>query len=290
MRHAAVSRALAALVLGLGDDRLRRFGVDRWALPEAAPRAGCDNFPETGGNACDQGAGLAAPSAGVQCAARIAGVGRHGRGSMQPTMEVRWFGRAAVPADVERWFLDAELPPEREARRVDRYLVALPGDAVGVKVRQGRLEAKVRAAEGGLARWHGRLAGRVEAWRKWSLRLAEGDAALAAIEAGAADWLGVAKERRARHYAVTAERPARPTPVAARPAGGCTLELTRLEVGAQAWWTLGFEAFGADGAGAGQLDLVVAHVVARAAAPPPDLSATVSCGYPAWLRLVADAG
>ena len=209
---------------------------------------------------------------------------------MQPTMEVRWFGRAAVPADVERWFLDAELPPEREARRVDHYLVALPGDALGVKVRQGRLEPKVRAAEAGLVRWHDRLAGRVEAWRKWSLRLAEGDAALAAIEAGAADWLGVAKERRARHYAVTAEQPARPTPMAARPGRGCTLELTRLEVRGQRWWTLAFEAFGADVAGAGDLDLVVAHVVDRAAAPPPDLSATVSCGYPAWLRLVAAAG
>src|SRR5262245_9360882 len=100
---------------------------------------------------------------------------------MQPTVEVRWFGRAAVPADVERWFLDAELPPAREARRVDRYLVALPGDALGVKVRQGSLEHKVRAAEAGLARWHDRLAGRVEAWRKWSFRLAESDAALAAI-------------------------------------------------------------------------------------------------------------
>ena len=52
--------------------------------------------------------------------------------NMQPTMEVRWFGRAAAPADVERWFLDAELPPECEARRVDHYLGALPGDALSI--------------------------------------------------------------------------------------------------------------------------------------------------------------
>jgi hypothetical protein len=194
-----------------------------------------------------------------------------------------------VPAEVERWFRDSEKKPELE-RRVDHYFSALPGDALGIKVRQGNLEHKLRSAEGDPARWHDRIAGCVEQWRKWSFRLAADDAAQAAIAAGEADWLRVEKSRWSRKYAVTADRRVEPTPVVVRVDQGCTLELTLLVVKEQEWWTLGFEAFGAEGALRDHLDLVVAHVISQARKQPPDLVATASCGYPCWLRRIADAG
>jgi hypothetical protein len=68
----------------------------------------------------------------------------------------------------------------------------------------------------------------------------------------------------------------------ARPDGGCSVELsalTRGGRGGEPWWTVCFEAFGADPVAV--LERVVPFVLGEAA--PPALDADHTQDYPAWL-------
>ncbi len=64
------------------------------------------------------------------------------------------------------------------------------------------------------------------------------------------------------------------------PARGCNVELTRVSVGTEVWWTLGFEAFG-------KLETIesdpraVAQELARR--NPPALGDAIRASYPLWL-------
>lgn len=170
------------------------------------------------------------------------------------TAEVRWFCRGPLPDAVAAWF-DAHGPASPVERRTDHYLA--PTDpALGVKVRDGRIEAKRREAV--LATVH--AGARVERWTKWSFPLAGG----AYPDAG---WVAVEKARRQRGARVDA--------------GTCGMELTTAQVGGAAWWTVGLEAVGPDPAAA------LAAGAARWLAAPPPLGAPL--GYPAWLLQQSEA-
>jgi hypothetical protein len=212
---------------------------------------------------------------------------------MLPSVEVRWFGRGAIPEVITDWFYQAELPPESESNRDDYYLRLAGIETIGVKLRQGNIEQKVRQqppASGGL---HPFAEGQVEHWRKWSFKLNEHDANLDAIANGDADWVRVAKERLLRKYAITDGQVVTQVRIGDRPAEGCNLELTRIRVGGDAvsplaaaeWWTIGFESFGTETAIADHLRMVVKHVFSKTQALP--LRAEASYGYPHWLNLLA---
>ena len=178
--------------------------------------------------------------------------------------EVRWFGRGEIPDAIESWFagLTSASPdgpdPETETR-TDRYL-APTSDALGVKLREGQVEAKRRdavlaplaAVVDGLAESVGEA--EVELWTKWSFPLAE-----AVDEIGDA-WVAVAKARRQRH------------------ADECALELSRLEVEGEAWWSVCLEASGPDP------NAALAGAARRWLATAPPLPESQALGYPAWLR------
>jgi hypothetical protein len=111
-----------------------------------------------------------------------------------PTAEVRWFGPGAIPPAIRNWFRSGERQPLAEPVRVDHYL-CLPGiDALGVKIRQGRIEIKQRTSQQGIVQFQERIAGLVEHWLKWSLELAVDDAAITAELTSQPDWLAVQKE------------------------------------------------------------------------------------------------
>jgi hypothetical protein len=180
----------------------------------------------------------------------------NGNGSITrlATVEARWFGDGPVPAALVDWF-EAPGDVRHEEARTDRY-VRLPGvEAVGVKQRAGRFEIKARRA-GPTARvvWAGRTAP-LERWLKWS-------APPAALGDDAVPPMDVDKRRRLR----------------ALP--GVQVELAALEVAGRAAWT-----FGLEGAGAADVEAVLASAWA-AAAPVPAIA--VAGGYPAWLDRLVD--
>ena len=168
------------------------------------------------------------------------------------TAEVRWFGRGEVPAEVEAWFIGFGPEPSTETR-TDRYL-SPTSDALGVKLREGQVEAKRRDATlGPLA--VGKVRATVEAWTKWSFGLAE------ATEDLGDEWVAVAKARRQRHVS------------------GCALELSRVEVGGVAWWSVCLEASGSDP------ESSLADAARQWLATAPALPESQASGYPAWLRM-----
>ncbi len=173
---------------------------------------------------------------------------------MEPyrTVEARWFRPGEIPGEVDAWF-DALGPAVQTEARTDRYLDPA-SDALGVKLRQGSVEAKRRTAVLG-AISAGTIRARVEAWAKWSFPLAvPGDAPVAG-------WAEVAKRRRQRY------------------ASGCALELSRLTIRGEAWWSVCLEAAGPDAASA--LTLMARRWLGADGAP--SLAEADAMGYPAWL-------
>jgi hypothetical protein len=123
----------------------------------------------------------------------------------------------------------------------------------------------------------------MEHWRKWSLELAQPSCPLTNICIPAAAWIGVQKERRLRRYQVTSDGEVLALSGGFPSAGECSLELTRIRLGAQEWWSLGFEAYGDEATLRDHLLLVADHVLSEN--QPPILDADHSYGYPKWLGI-----
>ena len=185
---------------------------------------------------------------------------------MEPyrTAEARWFQRGEVPADVRAWF-DALGPAVEPESRTDRYL-APASAALGVKLREGQLEAKRRTGTGApLA--VGRSEASVEGWAKWSFELAAAPEPAAELAAADAGWVAVRKTRWQRHREA------------------CALELARVEVGGEPWWSVCLEATGPDG-DARRDALAQAAREWLGAEGAPALPASDAQGYPAWLLAI----
>jgi len=215
---------------------------------------------------------------------------------MFPTVEIRWFKRGQAPQEVVAWFHHGEGRVDRRPQRVDHYLTIRPPGTLSVKFREGRIEVKQRFLRREPIRFHQRVTGIVEHWRKWSFELANAPRACAGVgtPAGVAtpagSWTPVRKERRLLTYRLTADRrvvPATaPSPHSNARDQGCVMELTAVVAAEQDWWTLAFEAFG-DESGLEDVLLDVARAVLRAREPPV-LNAAESRGYAHWLRMAAE--
>ena len=186
------------------------------------------------------------------------------------TAEVRWFRPGALPGPVALWFgaLGEPVAPES---RTDRYL-APTSDALGVKLREGRLEPKRRSGTGGLLQ-AGRAQATVGTWAKWSFPLADPDPlGSGPAEADRGEGLvAVSKTRRQRHVAAGG--------------GSCALEIAEVEARGARWWSVCLEASGPDAAARRAALDAGAAWLARPDAPA--LPAEAAMGYPAWLRSLA---
>ena len=189
------------------------------------------------------------------------------------TLELRWFGRGPIPAATQAWFDALPGLPEAEDERVDCYLGTETADGLGVKLRDGALEIKQRLSRSGTTIVAAHCAGRPEGWRKWRFLLAR-QSERAATEGG---WLSVPKRRQLRRYRLVDGDPL-PADGDAEADAVCRLELSRIELDGEEWWTLGLES----PAGAQGLMLGVAHgLLNRDGAPV--LPAQACRSYPAWL-------
>jgi hypothetical protein len=177
---------------------------------------------------------------------------------------------------------------ERFPCREDHYLRLTDAPTLGIKLREGRIEIKQRVRNYGMVRLHDRVTGMLEHWRKWSFQLAEARGALLSIAVPAASWIPVRKDRMLRTYRLTVDRSVVPVLALESLRQGCEMELTRVHVAEQSWWTLAFEAFGDESILQEQLVLVAQHVLA--ADEPPSMNAPESRGYADWLGRIAQKG
>jgi hypothetical protein len=194
------------------------------------------------------------------------------------TCEMRWFLEGVPPAAVEEWFAAGR--PRAEPWREDRYLI-LPGVAdMGIKAREGRLEIKGRTAVLGTHAIAPGIEGIAERWCKWS-----NDMAFAEHLCGPSNQqsIVVGKERVQRHFLL--ERWAQETAERAPDRRGFSLELTRIRLTKDAYWSLGIKAAPANDPTL-LVDLLRAQrdVLQGFPLPPPQAR---SHSYPRWLSDLA---
>jgi hypothetical protein len=197
---------------------------------------------------------------------------------MVDTVEMRWFFDSP-PLDLSRELHD----PTEHQQRTDWY--NMPGNPrCSIKLREGRLEAKLRTASLG-PRQLAPLEGYLEAWRKWSLDFP--DAAVPTpSELNAANWIAVHKQRALKRFEVDGPRV---KAALTRPNNGCEFEMTQLSIGNQTYWTVGFEAVGPPGSLEANLRRVVQHVTAEGGLELR-FDCTNSFSYAQWLAELPPSG
>jgi len=196
------------------------------------------------------------------------------------SLEVRWILPGQLAGAVRGWF--GRFPAETRVVE-DTYLLDphLPG--LSVKVRGGRaLEVKAYRGSPGPLELAGCARGRLESWQKWSFPHGP-----AGHDSGdRAGWRPVSKRRRISWFsqATGAGVPG----LGGEP--GCAVELTEVDVGGEAWWTLGFEATGPAEALRSELDAAAALVFGQALPGGVELGMDNSRSYAQWLRRRPGAG
>lgn len=201
---------------------------------------------------------------------------------MFPTTEVRWFLPGVVPDRVWQWFDGQTQVPTGQPPRTDYYLRIAYGDALGIKLREGRIEVKQRQAQLGAVRFGKSATGHVEQWCKWSFPLAEAESNMSELGDGLSSWIGVHKERKVRTFQVQdgAVIDASGTMFLEQ---GCAWEVAQVHLDKTAvpWWSVGFEAFGTEAERLALFRIVVAYCLGIADAPL--LALRDSYSYPRWM-------
>jgi len=203
---------------------------------------------------------------------------------MFPTTEIRWFFPGSWSAQLFAWLNDTgHLFPEPV--RTDWYLP--PTDpALGVKVRQGRVEAKRRAGTPMPVVFGPKTAGQIEKWVKWSFSGA--DTAAEITVDSPPGWTAVEKRRFTCGFDPAARDSFVPATVGAIGSAACRIELTAVRAKGQQWWTFGLEA---DGLQPDRAELIIPAALAALCHhdAAPSLPARSSFGYARWLLALADS-
>jgi len=197
---------------------------------------------------------------------------------LYPSVEIRWFFPGPPDRGLVAWFNQSHTAVG-VGQRTDYYLLGV-GEALNVKLREGRVEVKQRRWQRPAFMVNMRARGVMEAWTKWAFDLAEGDEALRVAAQDPACWLPVHKHRRQRTFITELDEITETAP-GSYPSRGCSAELTVLRVSEQEWHTLAFEAFGA-GDLPGRLHSVSDYLLD--ADLPRSLREADSMGYPAWIE------
>ena len=198
--------------------------------------------------------------------------------SIVDTTELRWFFAGPLPPSVHEWFAGSSGVAEQ---RCDTYLLDGRCD-VGVKRRFGEtLELKVRQSVDARIELDEGLAGRTEAWRRWSP--AEG-----LVEDGSERrWVDVQKSIVKRRFSVAG------TEIAFSPqmtGAGCDVEIVDVTVAAVRGWSFAFAAFGP--LATRTEALLASWQTLETATPRPDqfrLATGRAMGYPEWLALTVSS-
>jgi hypothetical protein len=208
---------------------------------------------------------------------------------MFPTVEVRWFFKGVVPAEVGEWFRSHGVEAEEQPARVDHYLRIVEGDFLGIKLREGRFEVKQRYGQQTIVRFGSQTEGCVEQWRKWSFELAQTSDIDAVLNGDSSKWISIKKKRKIHTFCGIDLQPVRNLSSCGSPERGCTWEIANVKVvgSEDAWWSMGLEAFGKENELWNTLVTVADRILSLASAPAFKIEH--SYGYPSWLQQVGQA-
>lgn len=207
---------------------------------------------------------------------------------MQVSAELRWFWRDE-PTAVNEWFGNSAIHGQVAAGggkdpRIDEYL-SDPGEGeLGIKLRGGKdgveIKGLVQACANRLQ--VGPFCGPMEIWTKWTHQtLALNPSSL--IKTQKLRWVRKFDTTGSSCKEIALDQSEKPTPDRELPKRGCNVELTRIRIAHEDWWTFAFEAFA-------ELSNVVDSLrdVAQVLADrdPPTLPQGLVASYPKWLRTV----
>ncbi|MCB0560692.1 MAG: hypothetical protein H6573_29480 [Lewinellaceae bacterium] len=214
---------------------------------------------------------------------------------MYPSCEVRWFFSTA-PEQLAAWFASKNMFFDglSTPKRVDHYLLVANGKNIGIKLREGNIEAKQLIKVPG--EWHFpelNTSGQIEHWIKWSFQLDEADVlSRQIIHEGQDKWIAVEKERLGYIYHFQENGANSQVPMGEWVAEGCQVELTRIEIRGKTYQTFGLEAFSDSGQmernlkrGAETVFPLLGQWCAKTENSPDGLGFSKACSmsYPAFL-------
>lgn len=193
--------------------------------------------------------------------------------------EVRWFYHEPRPESILNWFCtNKSLSPEDP--RMDHYLVFPGSESVGIKIREGKFEAKALRGASEIVQYPYNISGRSECWIKWSYEKEAVKTWVQAILSESHGWVDVTKVRWLRKFSLDHPELLEVSDDE-RPKEGCNVELTQLTIAGEEWWSFAFEAFGEPGQVREYLQKVAEHFFSIH--PPILFQAINSCPYPVWL-------
>jgi hypothetical protein len=203
---------------------------------------------------------------------------------MQVSAEIRWFWPSMPPSGLEEWFMSVDAhgcTPGGGGIREDVYLRDPNQQELGIKLRgaSGSIDVKglVAVRSGALPR--GPFDGPVEIWAKWTshaLRLVPH----ATIGTKKTRWMRKFDTSGSGQREIALGPDERPSSEVVLPERGCNVELTRIEIAGDVWFSFGFESFGGLETVESDLQAVAATLTGRT---PPALGRPQSGGYPTWL-------
>ena len=203
------------------------------------------------------------------------------------SLELRWFFKGLVPADVQNWF-NLKFPTDRskkEKSRTDLYFIVRDREDLGLKISRGRLELKMRQDAQPFSLPGPQVAGVVETWIKEEWRFAKEFAGCLDMVFGKPKLKGwrveVQKNRVVRKYQVDAQGNVKGLAMDLPSELLLKVELTGLVKHDRPWWTFGMEISG----GPPNLHEIFADAVKNMlnGQPQLDLHTDRSYGYPHWL-------
>lgn len=193
------------------------------------------------------------------------------------SLEVRWIFPGQLQDAVASWF--GRFPAAMESRQ-DAYLLEPPVQGLSVKARGGGpFEVKMHRGSLGTLNVAGRARGRMECWQKWSFPYDPPSS----VSEVSADWRLVSKTRRVSRFFLASGSWLADRPGPGEETGGCAVELTRVRVHGEAWWTLGFEATGPAGKLRSELEAAAALVFADTPPDGVEFGTDDSSSYAEWL-------
>lgn len=189
---------------------------------------------------------------------------------MLTSLELRWFLAGKLPQEILSWFEQDDLGGQLQLSetREDLYLYSPDMEYMGIKLRQGRLEIKWRQAELGVEQFAERVEGKLEKWGKWLCEDPTGESFQPINVVDKGSWISVKKERSQRLCDL------------------CAVELTRLHIQEDDWWSFAFETVGADSIIMDELQTIASSVFKTYSGL--ELQAEDSYAYPRWLNIVTN--
>jgi hypothetical protein len=195
------------------------------------------------------------------------------------TIELRWFYRGDLPAEIAEWFNTLGANSTDADTRTDFYLQSSSPD-VGIKIRQGNLEVKHLQQQFDKIDIDRFGESYVEQWSKWICD----DRAAHPPATGKQGWIQVDKVRQQQFYRVEFSDPIKLIPISTPRENAAAIELTTLQLHGRAWWTIACEYLGDDMS----IDRQFLPIVQALLVSYPGAIATPSSsgGYPQWLMAI----